>query len=190
MSGDWHTYCYLSGMDKITFSADRDSLTEGEVIEIRWNCPDADRAELRIDNGYKATVLPIDTDGTKRFRLNRSKGKTKLTITAWKMDKQQSKTLKIKVKEMPVTHSETIDRNGRRVGRTGEWWKQRVLPKWQTYRAKRKATWQALPPEKRIAARLLTFIALLLLLISIAPWLLSIGLLAIIGYLVWVLMRK
>ena len=75
---------------------------------MRWDCTGADRVELKIDNGYKASVLNLEISGTKRFRLNRSKGRTALTITAWKDGKHGSKTLKVKVKEIPATQGASI----------------------------------------------------------------------------------
>ena len=80
-------------MEKMIFTTDRTTLTEGEVIVINWNCLEAERVELRIDNGYKATVLPLELCGNKRFRLNRSKGRTSLTITARVNGKDYSKTI-------------------------------------------------------------------------------------------------
>lgn len=177
-------------MDKMTFTTDRTSLTEGEVIEINWNCSDADRVELSIDNGYKATALPLENSGTKRFRLNRSKGKTHLTMTAWVAGKSYSKTIKVAVKEIPVTRAEAVDQKGNPMGRLGEWWNQRVLPKWQAMRTGRNAAWQAMPPNKRMAARLLIILGLLGLVSVIAPWLFSLGLLGLMIYLAWVLLKK
>lgn len=177
-------------MNNMTFTTDRTTLTEGEVIEIQWNCPDAERVELAIDNGYKATVLPLGLSGTKRFRLNRSKGKTQLTITAWVDGKDYSKTIKVRVNEIPVTRAEAVDQKGNSMGRLGEWWNQRVLPKCQSLRAAHKASWSAMPPNKRLAARLLMFFGLLGLIALVAPWLFGIGLLGIIVYLCWVLLKK
>ena len=177
-------------MNQMTFTTDRTTLTEGEVIEIQWSCPEAERVELSIDNGYKATVLTLETSGTKRFRLNRSKGKTQLTITAWVGGKDYSKTIKVKVNEIPVTKAEAVDQRGNAMGRLGEWWNQRVLPKWQSWRTGRKAAWNAMPQNKRLAARLLMFFGALGLIAIIAPWLFGIGLLGIIGYLCWVLIKK
>ena len=83
---------------RMTFDVDRTTVTEGDVVEVRWDCSGADRVELKIDNGYKASVLPLDITGTKRFRLNRSKGRTRLTITAHVGGKKYSKTLKVRIK--------------------------------------------------------------------------------------------
>ena len=52
----------------MTFKTDRTSLVEGEVITVEWDCLDAERVELSIDNGFKASVVPLEKSGTKRTR--------------------------------------------------------------------------------------------------------------------------
>ena len=162
----------------MTFDIDRTTVTEGDVVEVRWDCTGADRVELSIDNGYKASVLPLETAGTKRFRLNRSKGRTKLTITAWKGGKHGSKTLKVRVRELQTTRTETVDEQGRHVNSAKEWW-QRTQPKWQ-----------AMPPEKRLASRIGLILAGVLLVGIVVPRLFLIGLLALMGYLIYVVCKR
>ena len=69
-------------MDKhrMTFNIDRRTVTEGDVVELTWQCDGAESVTLTIDNGYRQTDIPLEISGTKRFRLNRSKGRTHLTI--------------------------------------------------------------------------------------------------------------
>ena len=164
--------------NRMTFDIDRTTVTEGDVVEVRWNCTGADRVELKIDNGYKASVLPLDISGTKRFRLNRSKGRTALTITAWKDSKHGSKTIRVRVKEMTTTHAETIDQKGRTMGPIRQWWQQ-TRPRLQ-----------ALPAEKRIAMRTLAILAVILLLASFLPAILGIGIVALMIYLLYIIWKK
>ena len=162
----------------MTFDVDRTSVTEGDIVEIKWDCTGADRVELKIDNGFKATVLPLETAGSKRFRLHRSKGRTALTITAWKDGKHGSKTLKVKVKEMPTTHAETVDQNGQRVNgakERGEELKRRL---------------QALPPDKCLAVRALAILGVTLLVGLVIPRLFLLGVVALAGYLAYVVWKK
>lgn len=162
----------------MTFDVDRTSVVEGDIVEIKWNCTGADRVELKIDNGFKATVLPLEIAGSKRFRLHRSKGRTALTITAWKDGKHGSKTLKVKVKEMPTTHAETVDQNGQRVNgakERGEELKRRL---------------QALPPDKRLAVRALAILGVTLLVGLLIPRLFLLGIVALAGYLAYVVWKK
>ena len=62
----------------MTFTTDRTTVTEGEIVEVRWDCPGAESVDLTIDNGYKTSVIPLEIGGSKRFRLHRSKGRTRL----------------------------------------------------------------------------------------------------------------
>lgn len=160
----------------MTFDIDRTTVTEGDVVEITWDCTGADRVELKIDNGYKASVLPLDIVGTKRFRLNRSKGRTALTITAWKDEKHGSKTLKVKVTDIP--HAETVDDKGRTMNAPRQWWQQT------------RQRMKSLPPDKQLALRIVIILAVTLLLTMLMPRLLLVGLLVLLGYLLYTVWKR
>ena len=171
----------------MTFTTDRTTVTEGEIVEVRWNCPGASKVDLTIDNGYKASVIPLGLEGDKRFRLNRSKGRTRLTLTAHVDGKSYSKAIKVRVKEMPVTKAETIDHRGRTISGLRQWLnKIRWLSMWQRYRQGR----QALPKEKRLASRVLMLLGAVILLSTFAPRLLVVGIFAVVCYLMWVLLKR
>lgn len=172
-------------MEKMTFKTDRETLVEGEVITVEWDCLEAERVELSIDNGYKASVVPLEKSGTKRFRLNRSKGRTRLTITAWVGGKSYSKTIKVKVREMPTTRTETVgDDYAQRPPKSG------VQGWWQSVTSRYRAALDVMPPAKRLATRLLTIIAAVMLLSLLFPRLFFFGLLVVTGYLVWYIWKK
>lgn len=175
------------GMEQMTFTIDKTIVTEGDIVEVCWDCPGADSAELTIDNGFKTTTLPLPMSGSKRFRLNRSKGRTRLVVTATVGGKRFSKTRKIRVKEIPVTKTETIDHQGRRMGKLQQWM---ALPKWQTWRSRFRQGWQMMPPEKRLASRLLLILGGVLLLATFFPMLLLIGLFGLSMYLMWIVLRR
>ena len=162
----------------MTFDVDRTTVTEGDVVEVRWDCTGADRVELKIDNGYKASVLALETSGSKRFRLNRSRGRTALTITAWKDGKHGSKTLKVRVKELETTRAETVDDKGKRIGATQEWWQQV------------RARWGAMPAEKRLASRISLILCGLILLGMLLPRLFLLGLLGLMVYLLYIVWKR
>ena len=168
-------------MEKMTFTTDRTSLTEGEIIEITWDCHEAERVELTIDNGYKATAITLDLTGTKRFRLNRSRGKTKLTLTAWVNGKDYSKTIKVRVAEMPTVDAETVDEKGRPVGKASQWW--------QTYSQRWRTSWQAMTPQKQLATKVLAALAVLMLFSRLLPALFFFGLIAIMIWMVIIITK-
>lgn len=169
-------------MEKMTFTTDRTSLTEGEIIEITWDCHEAERVELNIDNGFKATAIALDLTGTKRFRLNRSRGKTKLTLTAWVNGKDYSKTIKVKVYEMPTVEAETVDDKGRTVGKSQQWW--------QTYSQRWRTSWQAMTPQKQLATKVLVALAVLMLFSRLLPALFFFGLIAIMIWMVIIITKR
>lgn len=168
-------------MEKMTFTTDRTALIEGEIITVTWDCLDAERVELTIDNGYKATPIALENKGSKRFRLNRSKGRTRLTVTAWVGGKSYSKTIKVKVREMPTTRAESVDERGRRVGSKGRL-TERIGTWWRRQRALYKERMEALPPDKRMATRIAVWLAAAVLLLSVLP---IVGLLALVGIVIY-----
>lgn len=174
-------------MERMTFTVDRTTVTEGEVVEVRWSCPGSEASDLTIDNGFKATTLSLSQEGSKRFRLNRSKGRTKLTITAHVSGKPYSKTLKVRVKEIPLTKAETVNDRGFKMD-----WLERLrnLPKWQSLKFRYRQAWQAMSREKRLAARLLLILGAVSLLSTLIPGVLFLGLFGLLLYLMWFILRK
>ena len=174
-------------MEKMTFTTDRTTVTEGEIVEVRWDCPGAESVDLSIDNGYKTSVIPLETSGSKRFRLNRSKGRTRLVLTAHVDGKGFSKAIKVKVKEIPVTRAETVDQRGNAMGWAKRLWNQ---PKWQAMLTRYRQGRQAMPKEEKLASNLLLMLGAVLLLGAVIPFVLPLGLFALACYLLWVVLKR
>ena len=168
---------------QITFTTDTDTVTEGDVISIQWSCNPSDSVRLIIDNGFKTNTIDVEASGIKRFRLNRSKGKTKLTIIALYNGKEASKTIKVKVKEMEVINAETVN-DGRAYSgsHSMSWWKKTKM--------KLLYLWMTLPPTKKIVVIILNFLLVLLVMSLIFPRFLIFGLTLIIIYLTYFLLKK
>ena len=47
----------------MTFDIDRRTVTEGDVVEVKWQCDEAESVKLTIDNGYRSTDIPLETSG-------------------------------------------------------------------------------------------------------------------------------
>lgn len=171
----------------MTFTTDRKTVTEGEIVEVRWNCPGASSVDLTIDNGYKSSVIPLELGGSKRFRLHRSKGRTRLTLTAHVDDKGFSKVIRVKVKELPVTKAETLDHRGRTMSRLRQWMN---MPKWQSFLRNYRQAKMAMPKEKRLASRMLLLLGVAMLLGMLSPGLLGLGILGIAAYLMWIIFKR
>lgn len=174
---------------RMTFSIDRHTVTEGDIVEITWQCDGADSVWLTIDNGFKTTDIPLDISGTKRFRLNRSKGRTKLMIHANIGGNRYSKSLRVRVKKMPTVRAETVDQQGRRQGALKQWW-QKQMTKWHDFRGRLKYSLNALPERKQMAVKMLVILGLVLIISAIWPRLYSIALPLVVIYLTIVLLKR
>ena len=174
---------------RMTFDIDKHTVTEGDIVEVRWRCAEADNVLLTIDNGYRSNEMSLPNEGSKRFRLNRSKGRTKLTIAVTIMDKTYHKQIKVHVKKMPTVRAETIDQHGRRqnqlqisFGKFGE--------KLRNLRNKWRLALQVLPEKKQLAAKLLIVMGLLLIFCAIWPKIYSFILPLLVVYLAWILFKR
>lgn len=174
-------------MEHMTFTTDRTTVTEGDIVEVRWDCPGAEGVDLTIDNGYKSSVIPLETSGSKRFRLNRSKGRTRLVLTARVDGKGFSKAIRVKVKEIPLTKAETVDHRGKPMGWAKRLWN---MPKWQSFLTRYRQGRQAMPKEKKLASNLLLMLGAVLLLGTLIPFVLPLGLFALACYLMWIVLKR
>ena len=173
-------------MERMTFTTDRKTVTEGEIVDAIRRKPGAvslDGIKRRVRQGMGRCQAGF----CKRFRLHRSKGRTRLVLTAYVDGKGFSKVIRMKVKEMPVTKAETVDHQGRTMSRLRQWLN---MPKWQTFWRNYKMSRQALPKEKRLASRMLLMLGGAMLLGTFAPALLGVGMMAIAIYLIWVIYKR
>ena len=173
----------------MVFEINRHSVTEGDVVELTWQCNGAERVDLTLDNGYRTTNIPLDVSGVKRFRLHRSKGRTRLTIAATMEGKVYRKTLRVRVKKMPVMRAETVDSRGRRQGKLKLWWQQQ-LTKWHNFRNRQRYLLRALPERKQVAVKMLLILGLSGILGLVWPGLYRLGMLALVIYLSVILIKR
>ena len=174
---------------ELTFEIDRRSVTEGEVVEIRWQCEGAERVHLTIDNGIRVSDIPLENNGTKRFRLNRSKGRTRLTLGATIMGREHRKSHRVRVKKMPVVRAETLDHRGRPLNALKRTW-QNIMTKCHTWHSRTRLAMGMLPERKQVALRVLGIISMVLLLSLFWPRLYGLGMVAVMVYLGVVLLRR
>lgn|SRR5574344_856707 len=172
----------------INFSANKTKLIEGDTIELQWSCPEGAATRLTIDNGFKQTALEVESNGEKKFRLNRSKGRTRLTLSATVDGKIYSKTLHVRVKEAPVLKARPV-KESRNSGKPSKWISN-VRFWWGNFVSRTRYMWKCLPEKKQLAYKVLglVFIATLLPIISVK--LTSLGLFIIVGYLFWVILKR
>lgn len=174
---------------QFVFTIDRNTVTEGDTVEIRWDCSGAEKTFLTIDNGFKATRLEIENTGSKKFRLNRSKGKTLLILEAVENGKTTRRRIGVKVKKLKTTRTQTVENEAFRRQRE-EFARKPFREKWQLVKTAARTAWQYMPEKKRSAYKILGILLLVLLLVSISPVVLSVGLLVLAIYLVSVILKK
>ena len=167
-------------MSDIVFKVDKDVVTEGDVVMVTWACPNATDVSVTLDNGYKSARMNVESAGSKKFRLNRSKGKTKITLEYTDAKgRRRDDTIKVRVKELPYTKAEEV--GGSKSSFAG-WWNK--------FSNKIKLSWNSLTDKKKIAMVVVWSIMLTLLLSLINPIFTQIGLMALMFYLAWVLLKK
>lgn len=187
----WHHFCSKreNFFMQFIFTIDKNIVTEGDTVEIRWDCSGAEKTFLTIDNGFKSTRLEIENSGSKKFRLNRSRGKTGLTLEAVENGKTTRKRLGVKVKKLRTTRTQTVNNEEFRRQRE-EFARKPFREKWTLIKAAARSAWQYMPEKKRSAYKILGVLLLVLLLVSISPIILSIGILALAIYLVSIILKK
>ncbi len=168
----------------LDFRIDKTTVVEGDIVYIQWSCPEAEQTQLIINNGFKANVLDVESTGNKKFRLNRSKGRTKLSLSVSLNGKIHTKTIAVRVKKQKTINPEYVDANNQNKTLEG------LKGKWQNLKTKIKYSWQYLPERKRLAYVILSLLAILMLLSSFFPQIIGIGVCVVAFYLLIVILKK
>lgn len=171
---------------KIQLSLDKTKVTEGDIVEFTWSSTPAEKVELTLDNGYKANTIPVEAQGTKKFRLNRSKGRTYLVIGATVDGKTYYESVKVKVKKIRAQKAEYMnDYTGARGARENG-----LYNTWKNFKTKFKISWDNMPDRKRLAFKVLGIWLVVMIVAGIWPKFLLYGQFIVIGYLLWVLWKR
>ncbi|MBE6201374.1 MAG: hypothetical protein E7134_04200 [Rikenellaceae bacterium] len=153
--------------NNIQFSTDRQSATEGEVINVSWDCGVPDSVALKVENGYRTYILQLADSGSRALMVEKSKGKMTLTLTRACGVHKDSKTIAVKVKNLKVvkarparSHS-TRSNGGRSIPSPSQLW-QRIKEGTRAFIGRIKYAWQVMPPKtKRIYRIVLIVLAVL-----------------------------
>lgn len=171
---------------RIELSVDKKRVTEGDVVEIHWSCENAENVQLTIDNGYKLNTIQVETAGTKKFRLNRSKGKTEIVIGAAANGKMHYQSVGVRVKRQKVEKAEYVhDYTGAKGVRNNG-----LKNSWYNFKSRTKYVWNGFSEKKRLAYIILSALCLLMLVSSFWHQFYTIGLIALVGYLLYIIIKK
>ena len=112
---------------QMTLSTDRKSASEGEYLDIRWECNACpDSLYLSVDSGYQQYSIAVADSGSTRIAMGRSKGKTTISLTGVISGKKITESVEIRI------------RNRKESRKTfGE----KMQAKWYVFRAQCKYWW-------------------------------------------------
>lgn len=153
-------------MKRMVFSVDKSVIREGDVVTLTWDCPQGERANLCIDNGYKESSMEVAPTGEKKIRLNRSKGYTKLTLTATVGGKQKERWQLIRVKPPKKVKAEPQYDAYERIDAKG----------WKAWCRKVRDAWNAQTPQRRQSFVMLLCICVIMVISSFYPVFATMGL--------------
>lgn len=123
--------------NKLSLSTDRKSASEGEFIDIKWNCDACpDSLLLTIDSGYKCDTIAVADSGSTRIAMSRSKGKTTITLKAVISGKKVSESVDVRIKNAKTSRPA----KGTGISKL-RLWKEKLQAGWYVYRAQVKYWW-------------------------------------------------
>jgi len=176
-------------MSKITFNIDKKQISEGEYVTVTWNCENPDMVTLSVQDGGKS-IYQLGDSGTRVVQASGNTDRMVLTLRASLNGKVEEKSITVKVKRK-VLKAEKVHRTssweGKKkkpfdLGRIKDWWTR--------FTAALKTGWAYMPETKKLAYKVLGLLMAGMILTSISPKLLPVGILLIGGYLSWIIIKK
>jgi hypothetical protein len=159
-------------MSRIILTTDKKKVPEGEYITVTWDCPTPDMVTLTVEDG-SISVHQLGDSGSKVFQASGNADEMKFILRASIGGKIDEKTAKVKVKRkvLRAKKANRVPGSGRKNN-------------------KYKTAWSYLPADKKLAVKVMGLVTVIMILTSISPKLLPLGLIALVGYLGWVVMKR
>lgn len=177
-------------MGKISFSIDKKQVTEHEYVTVSWDCENPDQVTLTVEDGTKS-IHQLPDSGRRVIEASGNADRMTLSLRAVIGGKTQEKSMTVKVKRK-VLKAEKV--NGAPHGSQGSkksWFDlSKIKGWWSRTIAGFKTAWTYMPENKKLATKILGLMCAIMLLTSFAPKLFPLGLLAIMGYLTWVIVKR
>ena len=112
---------------QMTLSTDRKSASEGEYLDIRWECNACpDSLYLSVDSGYQQYSIAVADNGSTRLAMGRSQGKTTISLTGVISGKKVTESVEIRIRNRKESRKAF-----------GE----KMQAKWYVFRAQMKYWW-------------------------------------------------
>lgn len=171
------------------FTIDKDKVTEGDIVELKWDRTGSTSTSITIDNGYKSVTSAVESCGSKRIRLNRSKGRTKFILTAeidgkTKVDKLSVRVKKVKAEKAKASNPDSGYAKYTRLDNNN------FKDKIRDLRTNLRFAWQRQSEKNRFAIVVLSLLALILIITSLAPKFIFFGLTVLALYILISIYKK
>ena len=112
---------------QMTLSTDRKSASEGEYLDIRWECNACpDSLYLSVNSGYQQYSIAVADNGSTRLAMGRSKGKTTISLAGVISGKKVTESVEIRIRNRKESRKAF-----------GE----KMQAKWYVFRAQMKYWW-------------------------------------------------
>ena len=176
-------------MSKLTFNIDKKQITEGEYINVTWDCPNPDMVSLTVEDGIKS-IHQLSDSGSRSIPASGNADMITLTLRASIGGKVEEKKATVKVKRK-VLKAERVYGSAK----SSKGWKNpfdfsKIKTWWNGIVSKFKLAWTYMPENKKLAYKILGLIMVAMILTSISPKLATLGFLLVVGYLFWVIFKK
>lgn len=177
-------------MSKITFNIDKRQVQEGESVTVSWNCESPDMVTLTVVDGVKS-VHQLGDSGSKTIPATGNADKMVLTLRASIGGKTEEKSASVRVKRK-VVKAERVNSTpyGKKEKKNPPLDFSKVKNWWRRTSGRYKTAWSYMPEDKKLATKILGMMLALMILTGFWPKLFSVGLLLIIGYLGWIVLRR
>lgn len=175
--------------NNLTFELDRNTIAEGECVDVSWACAEPEMVSLVVEDGSQRNTYPLDDSGIKRIFLNGPKQAT-ITLKASVGGKVYSRSAVVRITPRLKQKAERPKRERTYRARPVEsWWSRmgyKLRSRWHSLRY----GWSCMPERKRLAYTVLWLLLLVMMLYNISPSLLFLGLIGVVGYLMWIIFKR
>ncbi|MBR1782751.1 MAG: hypothetical protein IJ753_04450 [Bacteroidales bacterium] len=177
-------------MGKLSFNIDKKQVTEHEHVTVSWDCENPEQVTLTVEDGTKS-IHQLPDSGSRVIEASGNADRMTLTLRAVIGGKTQEKSVTVKVKRK-VLKAEKV--HGAPRGSSGSrkaWFDfSKVKGWWSRTIAGLKTSWTYMPENKKLATKILGLMCAVMLLTGFVPKLFPVGLIAIIGYLTWIIVKR
>ena len=177
-------------MGKLSFNIDKKQVTEHEHVTVSWDCENPDQVTLTVEDGTRS-IHQLPDSGSRVIEASGNADRMTLTLRAVIGGKAQEKSATVKVKRKVLkaekVHSAPRSSSG---GRKSWFDLSKIKGWWSRTTAGFKNAWTYMPENKKLATKILGLMCAIMLLTSFAPKLFPLGLLAIMGYLTWIILKR